>query len=72
MTRSEHVEWAKGRALEYLDTGDLQNAFASMASDMGKHPETSAIAKSPLMTIGMQSVMSGDAGAVRRFIEGFN
>ncbi len=71
-TASQHVEWCKERAREYLDQGDLQNAFASMASDMGKHPETSAITKSPLMVIGLQYVMSGNAGELRRFIEGFN
>jgi hypothetical protein len=36
MTRSEHIGWAKKRALEYLDAGDLQQACASMVSDLGK------------------------------------
>ena len=72
MNRDEHVEWCKGRALAYLDDDDLGQALASMLSDLGKHPETSAIAKSPLSMIGMQAVMAGDAGGVRRFIEGFN
>jgi hypothetical protein len=40
MTRDEHLEWAKSRALEYLDRGDVQNAVTSMLSDMRKHPET--------------------------------
>jgi len=40
MNRQEHMAWAKRRALEYVDTGDVKNAFASMASDLGKHPET--------------------------------
>ena len=39
MTRDEHLEWCKKRALEYLDEGDLQNAFASMGSDLSKHPD---------------------------------
>src|SRR5713226_8470617 len=39
MTRDEHVEWCKKRAREYLDKGDLENAIASMISDMNKHPE---------------------------------
>jgi len=39
MEREEHLEWAKKRALEYLDAGDTQNAFSSMVSDMKKHPE---------------------------------
>ena len=38
MTRDEHLAWAKKRALAYLDMEhDVQNAFASMASDLKKH-----------------------------------
>ncbi len=40
MTRAEHLAWAKERALKYVELGDLQGAFLSMASDLGKHPET--------------------------------
>ena len=39
MTQDEHLEWAKKRALEYLDAGDPQNAFTSMMSDLSKHPD---------------------------------
>ena len=39
--RSEHLEWCKQRANEYIEQNDLRNAFASFQSDMGKHPETS-------------------------------
>lgn len=38
-TRDEHIEVCKKRALEYLDAGDLTNAFTSMLSDVRKHPE---------------------------------
>lgn len=41
MKREEHLQWCKDRALEYVKQNDLQNAFASFQSDMGKHPETS-------------------------------
>jgi hypothetical protein len=40
MTRDEHLAWAKKRALEYLDAGDPSQAFTSMLSDLGKHPDT--------------------------------
>jgi hypothetical protein len=40
MTRAEHLEWCKKRALEYARAGELQNAVASMGSDLNKHPET--------------------------------
>jgi hypothetical protein len=39
MPRDEHLEWAKKRALEYVDAGDPRQGFTSMLSDMGKHPE---------------------------------
>lgn len=39
--RSEHLQWCKDRAMEYVNDGDMQQAFASFQSDMTKHPETS-------------------------------
>jgi len=39
MTQDEHLELAKKRALEYLERYDPQQAFTSMLSDLGKHPE---------------------------------
>lgn len=38
MTRAEHLTWCKQQALEYVDRGDVQGAFASMTSDLNKHP----------------------------------
>jgi hypothetical protein len=31
--RAEHLAWAKQRALEYLDAGDIANAVTSMDND---------------------------------------
>lgn len=39
MTRAEHLEWAKARALDYLDRGEYLNGISSMLSDMNKHPQ---------------------------------
>ena len=39
MTRAEHLEWAKKRALECLDRGEVREGFTSMLSDLRKHPE---------------------------------
>jgi len=39
MTRQEHLDCAKKRALEYCDRGELQHALDSLISDVGKHPE---------------------------------
>ncbi len=71
-TRAEHLAWCKQRALEYVDAGDLNNAFASMSSDLSKHPETE---KHAGITLGMMLLMSGKLNTVeemRKFINGFN
>lgn len=72
MTRDEHLKWCKERALEYLDRGDLSNAVTSMLSDLEKHAETKAIAKS-MASYGMFLLMyRRDTTAIRGFIKGFN
>ncbi len=40
MNRAEHLQWCKDRAIEYVNAGELQQAFTSMTSDVSKHPET--------------------------------
>ena len=72
MTREEHLAWCKKRALEYLDKGDVENAIASMMSDMQKHDETKLISGSMLSAMGLVIVISRDPQAARRYIEGFN
>ena len=71
-TRAEHIQWCKDRALEYCNRGDPDEAFASMMSDIRKHPETDAPA---LTSLGMMLKMSGQLKTVqqvREFIKGFN
>lgn len=72
MTREEHLAWCKQRALEYVDAGKLNDAYASMVSDLGKHPETEGHGA---IQLGMMMLMGGhlsSATEMRRFIEGFN
>ncbi len=72
MTRDEHVTWCKQRALKYVEMGDMVNAYASMVSDLAKHPET---AKHPAIIIGIQLMVIGQLShpdEMRRFIEGFH
>jgi hypothetical protein len=71
MDRAEHLAWCKTRALEYLDAGNVTEAFTSMLSDMGKHPETEGHAG---ILLGVMLSAGGfmDAGECRRWIEGFN
>jgi hypothetical protein len=71
MTVKEHLEWAKGRALELLGQGDLRQAFMSMISDLGKHPGT---ADHPMIRLGTELLSGGHLDSsieMRKFIEGF-
>jgi hypothetical protein len=70
MTREEHLEWCKTRAREYLARGDVQNAIASMGSDLMKHEETKQISMS-MMPVGMFYVINHDLEGARRWVEGF-
>lgn len=73
MTRAEHLAWAKQRALEYVDSGELGSAIASMLSDLGKHPElekSQAIGAMIAPGISMGGPPRPDQ--VRKWIEGFN
>lgn len=72
MTREEHLAWCKKRALEYLDKGDVENAIASMMSDMQKHDETKLISGSMLSAMGLRIAMTRNPQDARRYIEGFN
>ena len=72
MDRSEHLAWCKTRALQYVDAGDTKNAFASMTSDLTKHPETQNHAA---IQMGMMLLMGGHLSTphqMREFINGFN
>lgn len=72
MTRDEHLEWCKKRALEYVDLGDLNNAYASMISDLRKHPETERHAA---IEMGARMLFAGHLDTtekMRKFINGFN
>ena len=74
MNRKEHLQWSKDRALAYVDAGDINQAFASFASDLGKHDETEA-ARKLAATLGMPMLMMGALSTpdeMRKFINGFN
>ena len=72
MTRKEHLEWAKQRALAYVDAGDPNQAFASMTSDLRKHPD---LANHIGIELGAMELMGGflsTPDAMRKWITGFN
>jgi len=72
MTREEHLKWCKQRALEYVDMGDLNQAWASMTSDLNKHPETT---NHNSIELGFVMILAGHLSSsdeMRKFILGFN
>jgi hypothetical protein len=67
--RGKHLNWCKTRAFEYLDRGDITNAWASFTSDMMKNNETKDhIALNPIMAM----MSMGSVREMREFINGFN
>jgi len=72
MDREEHLQWCKDRAMEYVKTGDLTQAFASFSSDMSKHKETKDHAA---LHLGTQLMFSGRLStpeSMEEWILGFN
>lgn len=71
-TRAAHLAWCKQRALAYVDSGEVVQAFTSLASDLRKHPDTIGHAG---IELGAMLLMGGHlstAAAMRKFIEDFN
>jgi hypothetical protein len=71
MTRAEHLQWCKDRALEYVEAGLLDQAMASFCSDWRKHDDMGSM-PTVLIQLGTMYAMSGNAEDMRRWITGFN
>jgi hypothetical protein len=72
MTRTEHVAWAKARALNVLETGTVEDAYASMVSDLRQHPD---LVQHAGIALGMALLMAGHLGTkakMRDHIEGYH
>lgn len=73
MTRAEHMTWTKGRALAELEAGGdaaVTNAFASLVSDLRKHPE---LADHAAIELGLGEMLLGGLNtreSMRAWIEG--
>ncbi len=72
MNRQEHLEWCKKRALKYVDMGDVSQAFASMLSDLRKHPETENHLAIKMGAAMMFENLLDTPKEMREFINGFN
>lgn len=53
MTRQEHLNWCKQRAIELIESGDINQGLISMMSDLGEHEETANHAGIMLTTMLM-------------------
>jgi hypothetical protein len=71
-TRAAHMAWCKGRALELVEQGDVQGAYASMVSDLQKHEATRGHVGIGLGMMQMMGGMLNSPAQMRHFIEGFN
>jgi len=72
MTREEYLQWAKERALKYVNEGNLTDAFSSLAADLNNNDETRDHIG---LGLGMAQLVGGMLNtpqAMREFIEGFN
>ncbi len=72
MTRQEHVDWCKKRALVYIENGEMNDAWASMISDLRKHEETK---EHMGIELGMRLILNGHLSNIfemEKFILGFH
>lgn len=73
MTRAEHLQWCKNRAMEYVNAGDNNQAFASMCSDLLKHEETKQ--HESTNRLGMSLLIAGHLKTkeqMTKWIQGYN
>lgn len=74
MTREEHLQWAKKRAIELLDAGEIDEAFSSMCVDIMKNQQLMNDHRETIK-LGMQLFMNdhlNSADKMRDWILGFN
>lgn len=72
MNRAEHLQWAKDRAIDLLERGETNGAFASFNSDMLKHKELEDHVR---LELGMKLLLTGNLNSysqMKEWIEGFN
>ena len=69
VTREQHVERSKERALALLRFGRIHEAVASMMMDTRKYPNCEV--PHEINAIGIYAAAAGDAAMARAYIEGF-
>ena len=69
LTREQHVERSKERALALLNVGRIREAVASMMMDMRKY---NCEVPHEIHAIGIFAATAGDVAVACAYIEGFN
>ena len=79
MTRSEHIQWCKDRAIQEYDyyaktepCSALKNGITSMMSDINKHQETKSEALQQLCLFQLMTKPTMSRQEFVNFINGFN
>ena len=70
LTREQHIERSKERALALLNVGRIREAVASMMMDMRKYPNCEV--PHEIHAIGIFAATAGDVAVACAYIEGFN
>jgi hypothetical protein len=59
ISKQEHMQWCKDRALAYYDRGEKDSAIASFLSDVGTHPGTEHITNNGSMFMAKLCLQDG-------------
>ncbi len=68
---TEHLEWSKKRALEYVERGDFAGAWTSMLGDLSSNDE---LKNHPALELGTMLLFAGNLSnkeSMKKFIEDF-
>lgn len=71
VTRQEHLEWCKKRAMEAMTDGNIASGWASFLQDMADHPETKDHIS---LRMGNEMVFGGQINTLeemKKYINGF-
>lgn len=71
MTREEHMDWAKKRAILIAFKGLVREAWASFLSDLSKHEETRGHSAIELGAMLLEAGHLNSHIEMAKFIEGF-
>lgn len=70
-TAKDHLAWCVKRAMDYANTGDMPNAWASFASDALNHSGTAHIPGDLLFGMAMFSGIYNTPREFEQFISGW-